>query len=344
MGAALVGPASAGIPLFAEDDVYEVEEDTELNDPAKSVLDNDAPSPTRCVTPAETTSLAGDLQLATDGTFVFTPDENFNGVTSFTYNYHADGGPECGGEGGTTATVTITVNPINDAPTAVADSFIALAGRTLNVGAPGVLSNDSDVDGDSLSATKMTNPAHGIVTLAADGAFSYTPQQGYVGPDAFSYRATDGAANSPTRVVTLNVTAIPPSPTPAPTPSPTPAPTPTPEASVEPSPSESAEASGSLEPSVAPSDSAVPSASLEPGASPDPGETGDGGGLSIPVIVVLLLLLSLLAFGAAVYVPKLLKREPAGGPIDDGYDGYDDDPDGFDDDPRGGPRGGGRVA
>src|SRR5206468_3889443 len=143
---------------------------------------------------------------------------------SFTYNLGTVSDSACTSEPGAIATVTITVNPVNDPPSAAADSFSALANHTLNVAAPGVLANDSDVDGDSLSAVKVNSPAHGVLTLAADGGFSYSATSGYTGPDAFSYKASDGLLQSATRIVSLSVSAIPPAATPTPEPTPTPAP------------------------------------------------------------------------------------------------------------------------
>jgi VCBS repeat-containing protein len=70
-----------------------------------------------------------------------------------------------------------------------------------------VLGNDTDADANPLTATKVTDPAHGTVTLAANGSFTYTPAAGYSGPDSFAYQANDGAANSNVATVNITVTA-----------------------------------------------------------------------------------------------------------------------------------------
>jgi len=301
----------------ANDDAYSVDEDATLVVDAPGLLANDTDDggAAICVVGHTDDGLEGTVERSgTDGSFTYTPDPDWNGVTSFTYGARAGEG-ECIGAAEGQATVTITVNPVNDAPTARADSFQALRDRTLNVAAPGVLLNDGDVDGDSLVAVKVSNPAHGVVNLAPDGGFSYTPNAGYLGPDGFSYRASDGTATSPVRVVSITVTAIPtPIPTIAPAPGPTVEPTPT-EA---PSPTFSAETSASPEPfaSASAGPSAGPSAS--PGASIAPAPVDDEGGLSIPALVVGLLLLSLLAFGGAFLLPKWLERRRADGGIDEG--------------------------
>ena len=256
----------------------------------------------------------------TDGSFTYAPDPDWNGVTSFTYGARAGDG-ECIGDAEAFATVTITVEPVNDAPTARADSFQALRDRTLNVAAPGVLLNDGDVEGDTLVAEKESNPAHGVVTLSPDGAFSYTPNAGYVGPDGFSYRASDGTASSPVRIVSITVTAIP---TPAPTIAPTAVPTVDVTPTEGPSPTASADAPASADPFETASASAEPSAGgplATPGPSIVPAPVDDAGGLSIPALVVGLLLLSLLAFGGAFLLPKWLERRRAVGSIDQGPPG-----------------------
>src|SRR4029079_7260460 len=79
---------------------------------------------------------------------------------------------------------------------------------TLNQTAPGILANDSDLDGDSLTANKVTDPAHGSVTLNTDGSFTYTPVSNYFGADSFTYQASDGTASSTVATVNLSVTNI----------------------------------------------------------------------------------------------------------------------------------------
>jgi hypothetical protein len=95
--------------------------------------------------------------------------------------------------------------PGNRPPVAVNDSYATTQGTALTVGAPGVLANDSDPDGNPLSASKVADPANGSVTLNANGSFTYTPAAGFSGTDSFSYRAGDGTAQSPTATVTITV-------------------------------------------------------------------------------------------------------------------------------------------
>lgn len=104
------------------------------------------------------------------------------------------------------ALLTITINGLNDAPLAQADSYTATQGQPLTVtAAAGVLANDSDPDVEPLSAVLGAGPAHGSLTLNADGSFSYTAANGYTGTDSFSYRASDGNASSALTQVNINV-------------------------------------------------------------------------------------------------------------------------------------------
>lgn len=336
MGVALVAlpwtPAAlAGIPTPppdpAADDAYEIDEDQALDVAAPGVLANDfVLSEASCAAVTDDSTLAGDVTLAADGSFTFTPTADFNGATSFTYGLMLVGTEGCTGpyhedEG----TVTITVRSVNDRPVAVADTFQFVWNQTLNIAGPGVLSNDSDPDGDPLTAIKATDPVHGVLTLAANGGFSYTPDAAACPgtPDSFSYRASDGSETSPARVVMLQPAALP-----CPTPFVSPSPAPTPSPSIEASPSLAPSPSGSLEPSptVDPSDSAppptVPSviASPSPAASGGSGPVAGEGGLSLPVLLVLLLLGALLAFGAAYYVPRWIEAQRTGRPIEDDAD------------------------
>ena len=69
-----------------------------------------------------------------------------------------------------------------------------------------MLANDTDIDGDALTATLVSNPTYGPVTLNSDGSFTYTPNGTFVGNDSFSYMANDGIQNSYVATATINVT------------------------------------------------------------------------------------------------------------------------------------------
>src|SRR6185312_8654413 len=94
------------------------------------------------------------------------------------------------------ATVTIAVTAVDDAPVAANDSYTTDEDTALTVAAPGVLGNDTDVDSTTLTAVVVAAPAHGKLTLNANGSFTYTPAANYNGPDTFSYKVNDGSLDS----------------------------------------------------------------------------------------------------------------------------------------------------
>ncbi|PWK86897.1 Calx-beta domain-containing protein [Lentzea atacamensis] len=147
----------------------------------------------------------GTLGPISGDSVTFTPAPDFSGTTSFTYRA-ADGGPAtvAAHAMSNTATVTVTVIP-NDPPVAVDDAFVVPAGTASAVAAPGVLANDTDADGDPLTAQLAAPAAHGAVDLAADGSFTYTPGPGFTGMDTFTYVASDGPDTSSEATVTLSV-------------------------------------------------------------------------------------------------------------------------------------------
>jgi VCBS repeat-containing protein len=95
---------------------------------------------------------------------------------------------------------------LNQPPIAVNDSFAVNEDGSLNVPVPGVLANDTDPDGDPLLAIKVSDPANGSLTLAADGSLLYLPNPNFNGSDSFTYRAKDPfGAQSAAATVTIAV-------------------------------------------------------------------------------------------------------------------------------------------
>src|SRR5262249_52030329 len=142
----------------------------------------------------------GLLTLAANGGFTYTPTADYAGPDSF--RYKANDGAADSNE----ATVTLTINQVNDPPGTLDDSYISGFNHPPDVPAAfrpspslgrfvsGVLANDHDVEvGDTapMHAQIVSNPAHGQLVMAADGGFSYTPQADFLGADSFTYRAVD---------------------------------------------------------------------------------------------------------------------------------------------------------
>jgi hypothetical protein len=96
----------------------------------------------------------------------------------------------------------------NNTPVAGNDSYSVAQDTTLNIPAPGVLGNDSDADGDELTAVQTSDAGNGTAVLNDDGSFTYTPNSGFTGIDTFTYVANDGTADSDTATVTITVTAV----------------------------------------------------------------------------------------------------------------------------------------
>src|SRR5205814_1759855 len=130
----------------------------------------------------------GAFALNADGSFIYTPDADYNGPDSFTYQA-SDGSLVSN-----VVTVALTINAVNDAPVAAADAYTLDEDTPLTINAAtGLLANDADVDSSSLTAVLVSGPTHGVLLLNPDGSFTYVPDADYNGPDLFSYQASDGA-------------------------------------------------------------------------------------------------------------------------------------------------------
>ncbi len=140
----------------------------------------------------------GTVELNFDGSVKYTPAVNFSGQDTFVYTV-SDGLLT------SSASVTVDVRSGNIAPVASNDFYFVNEDSTLNVAATGVLQNDVDADSDPLAASVVATPAHGVLVLGANGAFSYAPNPNYAGPDAFTYVASDGRSTSEPATVQIDV-------------------------------------------------------------------------------------------------------------------------------------------
>ena len=142
----------------------------------------------------------GTVVINADETVSYTPASNFSGSDSFSYTV-ADG------QGGTdTATVTIDVtNGINNAPTALDDSTSTDEDISVIID---VLSNDEDLDGDTLTLDSLTQPTNGLAVINEDATVSYTPASNFNGSDSFDYTVSDGQSGTDTAAVTVTVIPI----------------------------------------------------------------------------------------------------------------------------------------
>ena len=126
---------------------------------------------------------------------VYTPDADYNGPDSFTFQATY-------GAASAAATVSITVNPVNDPPVAL-DQTVTTSEDT----ATAIYPSGSDIDGDSLSYTIMSSPEHGSLGGVSSSELVYTPASNYSGNDSFTFRVSDGVMDS-TATVTIAVEAV----------------------------------------------------------------------------------------------------------------------------------------
>ena len=194
---------------------YTIAEDTSLMTTAggspAGVLDNDTGGAAAALLVSGPAHGSLGTGLAADGSFTYTPIANYFGADEFSYVAN-DG---AGGPNSNVAVVSITVNGIADAPLAVADGYEVVAGETLTVAAPGVLGNDSDPDGDALTAQNGTEPTLGTLSaaLGTDGGFAFNAAGLNAGDVAtFTYQACDPISQCSPATVTVSVIAAPPPP------------------------------------------------------------------------------------------------------------------------------------
>jgi VCBS repeat-containing protein len=177
----------------AVDDTATVAEDAAATEIPVLANDTDPDDGTKQIT-AVTQAAHGAVLITSGGTgLTYRPNANYSGADSFTYTLN----------GGSTATVNVTVTGVNDPPTAQnssasTDEDVALTGS--------VSANAADVDGDSLTYELVSGPTRGSITFAADGAYTYTPFANANGPDSFTWRASDGtlASNDATVAITVS--------------------------------------------------------------------------------------------------------------------------------------------
>jgi hypothetical protein len=136
----------------------------------------------------------GTLSVVAGNKVTYTPSANYYGADSFTFRVFD------GLSYSAPATVSLTVTSVNDAPVAATQSVSV----SVNVPKQITLVAD-DADADGLLYSIVTSPAHGTLGAMVDGVLTYTPTNLYSGPDSFTFRANDGAANSNTATVSITV-------------------------------------------------------------------------------------------------------------------------------------------
>ncbi len=190
-------------PVATADDLQAVE-DTGLTFTATDLLQNDSDIDGDALSIVSFTAPEhGTLVVNDDGSYTYTPDSNYSGDDSFTYTISDGNG------GFSTATVNLTVDPANDNPIAVDDQFAGSEDGTIVFSGADLVSNDFDLDGDTLSVASFTQPANGTLTYDADSdTFTFTPDEDWNGDTSFDYVLSDGQGGTDTGSVSLDVAAV----------------------------------------------------------------------------------------------------------------------------------------
>jgi len=184
-------------PPEPQPDAYTVQEDQVLDVSIHGVLANDVdPDGDDLQALFGAPSVGTFTRTDPDGTFTWTPPADFHGDASFTYT--AGDGSESAGP----VLVTLTVEPVNDMPVALDDEYeVEGPGpHVFDVG-DGLQVNDSDPDGDDLTAVLVRSPSDGTVEIDPDGGFTFTPRIGLDGEQVFAYLVSDGLATARAEVV-----------------------------------------------------------------------------------------------------------------------------------------------
>ncbi len=168
-------------------DTYSTSEDTDLSIRAPGVLSNDTdPDNDPLTVQLISTVSSGTLTLDSNGAFEYSPIPDWNGTTQFSYSAF-DGVAYTD-----TVVVQLVVASVNDAPIALHDSYSLMEDSTLVITGSGILANDSDLEGDALTAILNSNVTNGTLQLQSNGSLRYTPDANFFGRDSFSYTAFDG--------------------------------------------------------------------------------------------------------------------------------------------------------
>jgi len=177
----------------ALDDSFSGTEDTVISDSvsANDTLSSDGGN----VYAVLSASTNGALSMRADGTFDYTPNNNFNGIDTFTYRLRDATGDT------SDATVTLELDAVNDSPQGAGDQFEITEGTELS---GTVAENDSFGDDENLF-TIVLDARNGTLLLDEDGTFSYAPNQGYTGNDLFVYRLQDADGDYSEAIVNLTI-------------------------------------------------------------------------------------------------------------------------------------------
>ncbi|MDF5005132.1 tandem-95 repeat protein, partial [Vibrio parahaemolyticus] len=137
----------------------------------------------------------GTVSVNPDGSVTYTPNDNYHGADSFTYIVTSGGVSE-------STTVEVNVTPVNDAPVAKNDISTTQEDTAVTID---VLSNDTDIDGDTLRIDSASVPSDQGTVEIVDGKLVFTPAENFNGNAEITYTVTDGQLTDEAKVsVTVN--------------------------------------------------------------------------------------------------------------------------------------------
>ena len=139
----------------------------------------------------------GTISLESNGSFSYTPNSNYAGNDSFSYKVYD------GSDYSTIQEVSISINQLNDIPSATFSSF-----NTNEDTSYSNILTGFDVDEDTLTFNLVSNPSHGILNIDSNGSFSYTPTTNFYGQDSFSYKVYDGRIYSDIQTVDITISSV----------------------------------------------------------------------------------------------------------------------------------------
>ena len=189
---------------------------------------NAGPSGTALSYSVATPPARGSVEIDAGGGYIYSPDQSLarmGGTDTFAVTVDAGSAYRLSGPAGVIqgllhslaqllglsgpdtvlAVVSVSVIGTNRRPDGAVDAFSTITGTSV---AGNVLANDTDPDGDPLTASLVDHPHHGTIVLGSDGGFSYSADQGYIGTDEFTYTAFDGLTLSTVTPVSITIAPI----------------------------------------------------------------------------------------------------------------------------------------
>jgi hypothetical protein len=197
------GSGGGDAPIAVSDYYASLHDEVLTVSSANGVLWNDYLGGGASVSNVSTPSDGAFNYFSADGAFEYDPPANWKGTATFSYSIS--------NAYGTSDPVTSYITITNTAPATGADTYAAITNTELEIPSSrwplydGLLANDTDGDGDSISVSDYTQPQHGSITVEPDGSFTYLPETNYAGQDTFTYQITDGVDESANQTVTIQV-------------------------------------------------------------------------------------------------------------------------------------------